>query len=372
MTTPAPEIDPLDNNQDGVVTEQEIDAAMGPRPESRWWDILLSPLAVGSKEMDGREWDQKRQQLMDKYAGQQSQAKADAAAARATQAVAGLGTDGEATKSGYLGVDDLVAMGVARAEVGSDGQTAYWLDTKDGARSPKYKNADPYKELVDMGPHQLAQWRRTMWLAGVMEPGSFYGSMNTEDLEAMTKVQTEANLTGVSWQDAIASRVEIGQRYGRPITDAEIAALDDDVPAMIKQYASANGIQVTDDFVARMQYRVRKGVDTPDQVIERLKNNYVKPMFPQFAKELDEGMTLKDLASPYMQTASTMLETEIGFDDPLIMQALSAKDNQGQPQRKSLWEFQEQLANDPRWKFTNNAFDTFESAVNGMVSEMGL
>lgn len=119
-----------------------------------------------------------------------------------------------------------------------------------------------------------------------------------DDLTVMQSVMQEANMTGVTWQHAIASRVEQGARYGRPITEAEIMALDDEVPGLIKQYAAKNGITVSDDFIARQQKRVLNGKDTPESVLERLRDNFVKPMYPQFEKELNDGLTLEDIASP--------------------------------------------------------------------------
>lgn len=289
------------------------------------------------------------------------------------QALTGTGnTEGG---SGYLGVDDMLDVGAAAPITNPDGSVSYVVQVKDGARQVRYQEGDPYRELQDLGPAQLKEWRRTMWLGGYMEPDSFVGALNTEDVAAMKKAMTEANMTGVSWQDAIASRVELGGRYGRPITEEEIAKLDNNVPKLLRQYASKNGVSVSDDFIARQQERVLNGEDTPDSVLSRFRDTHIKPMYPQFERELDDGLTIQDIATPYIDRASQMLEIspkQIGIDDPLIKRVLQARDDKGQPVRKPIWEFEDELTRDPRWARTNNAYATYDGAVSGLLREMGL
>lgn len=408
-------IDPNDLNQDGVVTRDELDnvtaqgkpksflqtlAEHGPQLlSSNMWPLALPFVATGY--MDNRQYGQRRATLGAQYpgapseealaAGRTAAANANSAAGVGTTTVSaastgqvaqpgeipfpGTDTKKEKLDSGYLGVDEMAEAGAVSSTMGEDGIVRYWVDTKDGARQVLYKEQDAYKTLASMGPKELLKWRKAMWLGGYLEPRSFVGPVTMDDLATMQSVMTEANMTGNTWEGATASRIETGARYGRPITEAEIAELDDDVPAMIKDYASRNGISVSDDFIARQQRRVLNGKDTPETVIAKLRDTYVKPMYPQFEKELDNGLTIQDIASPYIDTVSQFLElpsTQVGMDDPMVKQALQARDESGQPVRMSLWELEDKLTQDPRWKYTDNAYRTYESAVNGMISEMGL
>ena len=326
--------------------------------------------------MDQRQYDQRKDALrseIDAAAGNTT--ATDQAIADVTgQNTQALGT-GTADGSGYLGVADMLDVGAAAPITNPDGSVSYVVQVKDGARQVRYQEGDPYRELQDLGPAQLKEWRRTMWLGGYMEPDSFVGALNTEDVAAMKKAMTEANMTGVSWQDAIASRVELGGRYGRPITEEEIAKLDNNVPKLLRQYASKNGVSVSDDFIARQQERVLNGEDTPDSVLSRFRDTHIKPMYPQFERELDDGLTIQDIATPYIDRASQMLEIspkQIGIDDPLIKRVLQARDDKGQPVRKPIWEFEDELTRDPRWARTNNAYATYDGAVSGLLREMGL
>jgi hypothetical protein len=337
--------------------------------------------AVAANYMDGRDHSQRKDQLTE---GLTAATEAQRAAAEAGQAVqgaaeaqaaAGTTKDGKPEPSGYLGVDDMRDANAVATVVGNDGVTRYYVNTKDGAREVLYKDSDAYTTLMNMGNKERLEWRKAMWLGGFYDPQSFVGPITADDIAVMQAAMTEANMTGVTWQDATASRVEQGARYGRPITESEIMALDDEVPGLIKQYASKNGIVVSDDFIARQQRRVLNGKDTPESVLERIRDQYVKTMYPQFSDELDQGMTIEDIASPYVDMAASLLEMpagSIGMDDPIVKQALQARDDAGNPIRQPIWKFQEQVTSDPRWKYTNNAYQSYGSAINSMLSEMGL
>lgn len=336
----------------------------------------MIPPALAANYMDGRDHEQRKDQLEAALSAAEEAQRTAAEAAQATTAAAQIqvGADDD-EKSGYLGVDDMRAAGAVATVVGNDGVTRYYVDTKDGAREVLYKDADAYAVLQSMGNKERLEWRKAMWLGGFYDPQSFVGPITADDITVMQDAMTEANMTGVTWQDAIASRVEQGARYGRPITESEIMELDDDVPGLIKQYAAKNGIVVSDDFIARQQRRVLNGKDTPESVLERIRDQYVKTMYPQFSDELDQGMTIEDIASPYVDMAASLLELpagSIGTDDPVVKQALQARDDAGNPIRQPIWKFQEQVTNDPRWKYTNNAYQSYGSAVNSLLSEMGL
>lgn len=389
-------IDVNDLNQDGHVTADEIEAITSRSKPPSFLESLrntaapllfaqvTAPFSLFNQAagfMDRRQFEQKANNLQAQYPGAQPTSVAQAIqtasdnADTAAAKIAALRQEQETDGSGYLGVDDLIAAKAVTAEVGEDGVTRYYVQARDGAREVLYKDSDAYTMLQQMSPKERAAWRQTMWLGGYLDPASFVGALTMEDIGAMQQAMTEANMNGQTWQDAIASRVELGGRYGRPITESEIAQLDDDIPALVKDYAARNGIKVSNDFIARQQRRVLNAKDTPESVLERLKNHYVKPLYPQFERELDNGMTIEDIAAPYVTTAAQMLELpegQIDMYDPIVKRALQARDQNGQPIRKALWEFEDELTKDPRWKYTDNAYRTYETAVNSMISEMGL
>ena len=68
------------------------------------------------------------------------------------------------------------------------------------------------------------------------------------------------------------------------------------------------------------------------------------------ADRINAGYTVKQIADPYIQSQARLLELNpdsIGLSDPSIQQALMSKDQSGKPAAMSVWEYEQQLRNDP-------------------------
>jgi hypothetical protein len=71
----------------------------------------------------------------------------------------------------------------------------------------------------------------------------------------------------------------------------------------------------------------------------------------------------------------SMLELPSGaasLKDKQIQKALAGVGGDGKPTYKPLWQFREDLKNDERWQYTDNAWSEVSSQVDGVLSEMGL
>lgn len=97
-------------------------------------------------------------------------------------------------------------------------------------------------------------------------------------------------------------------------------------------------------------------------------------MFPQYEKQIRAGSTVQDLAQPYMQSMQQILELNAGsinLFDPTIKKAMAYKDPTGAQAAKPLWEFQNDLRTDDRWKKTQNAQDAAMSTAHKVLSDFG-
>jgi hypothetical protein len=91
-----------------------------------------------------------------------------------------------------------------------------------------------------------------------------------------------------------------------------------------------------------------------------------------FAGLIDKGVTVKQIAEPYVQSMANILEldpTAIDYNkDPMIKKALGTTLNaDGTSSPMPLWQYEQSLKQDPRWAFTNNARED----VNGMLHQIG-
>lgn len=96
-------------------------------------------------------------------------------------------------------------------------------------------------------------------------------------------------------------------------------------------------------------------------------------MYPAYATQINNGMNLSDIASPYMQRAQQLLEMgpgSVNIQTPMIKQALQYTQD-GQPTAMPMYDFEKQVRQDPRWLSTDNAQDAFMSNAHQVLVNFG-
>lgn len=96
-------------------------------------------------------------------------------------------------------------------------------------------------------------------------------------------------------------------------------------------------------------------------------------MYPAYSTQINSGMNLSDIASPYMQRAQQLLEMgpgSINIQTPMIKSALQHTQD-GQPTAMPMYDFEKQVRQDPRWLSTNNAQDSFMSNAHQVLVNFG-
>lgn len=142
----------------------------------------------------------------------------------------------------------------------------------------------------------------------------------------------------------------------------------------LQGYAYSMGVKNADQW---MQDAVRQVV-MGNKTLQDYKNEIMSQSiaaFPGFEKQLKAGQTMQDLASPYMQSMSQILEIapgSINMFDPSIRSAMSFKNPDGTSGTKPLWQFQNDLRSDPRWKLTKNAQDATMGVAHKVLVDMGM
>lgn len=142
----------------------------------------------------------------------------------------------------------------------------------------------------------------------------------------------------------------------------------------IKQYAYNNGISLTDQAIKNQAQRIVRGIATTQDFESEVRQE-AKSMFPAYALQLDAGMSMRDVASPYIQMMSNELgipDNTIDVMDPLIKKALNGLNKEGKPSGLSLTDFQGQLRNDARWTQTQGAQNKVMNAGVAVLRDMGL
>lgn len=135
------------------------------------------------------------------------------------------------------------------------------------------------------------------------------------------------------------------------------------------------GFKVSDAWKVGRIRNTMLGVDSKESIMDAFKK-YAKSTYGAFAEEIDNGMTIKDIAEPYVQTMGRLLELNpesITVFDSKIRAALTERDPEsGKARAMPVWRFENQLREDPRWNQTNNARQAYMSTGHSLLQQFGL
>lgn len=154
-----------------------------------------------------------------------------------------------------------------------------------------------------------------------------------------------------------------------------------DYDTQIKQLASAYGVPVTQSWVNGM---VKTGLMTGNATSaaqEALKNLAIST-YPSLKDQINGGATVHDIAQPYIAAMANTLElpdAQIKLTDQTIQKALHGTAGNpptpgqpaGPPQPTPLYQFTNQLKQDPRWQTTDNAKADAYSMLHGLGQTFG-
>lgn len=143
----------------------------------------------------------------------------------------------------------------------------------------------------------------------------------------------------------------------------------------IKSWALKNGLQLTDNMVNTYVKDIVAGNTTQDDVLQDLRNTYLVGSFPAWSDRIKAGMDPADIAAPYKQRMSRLLEVDendIDLNDQLLQQAMQGVGSDGKPSVVPLYAFDKQIRKDDRWQYTDNAMDTYATTGNKILQMFGL
>jgi hypothetical protein len=188
------------------------------------------------------------------------------------------------------------------------------------------------------------------------------------ELDQLAHVVARNGLTSQEQGELIAHHFDYNPHKGYTGTAGQ--AIDN-----VKATASAYYVPVSDQRIQHLTREVIAGNLDPNSLNDLFKEHALS-MFPYLKKQLDNNHTIADIADPYVQAYANTLEVDpasIKPRDPLVMQALQARDHQsGELGVMPLWQFQQHLYDDPRWLETQNAKQSLTSTTGQVLQKLGL
>ena len=239
---------------------------------------------------------------------------------------------------------------------------------KEGVAFFETLNADQEKARMDRAMADPEDWERGLEVTRqqVQNAASVYGiTLSDEELK---KIAEDVRLDGLT-------DLEIQDRFG-PILQQQIGGdlggQAAEFQREISQWTSSNGLRMNDDSLFDYVKSGVEGKSSLEDIKNDLRRDYLAGMYPAYAQRIMQGYDPSVIFQPFLQTASQMLEVpDIGFNDPLMQSALQATDDAGNPVQTSLYDFEKQIRNDPRWQYTDDAYETYASAGTRIASMFG-
>lgn len=125
----------------------------------------------------------------------------------------------------------------------------------------------------------------------------------------------------------------------------------------LNEYANQFGMSYNQATLDSWSKGIAGGTTTVYDVQSKIRQDAASA-YPVYADGLLKGTSLDALASAYKSSMANILEIDpdaISWNDPTLRTALQYVDTNGKPAMKPIWQFENELRNDPRWEYTNNA-----------------
>jgi hypothetical protein len=142
--------------------------------------------------------------------------------------------------------------------------------------------------------------------------------------------------------------------------------------------ARSFGQRISDDMAGTYAMQVAKGDLTEDDVIDKIRRQ-AAGMFPGYRDLIMQGINVDQISDTYRGWAASLFEVDedaIDISDPsgigrYISDALSYKDDKGNYSSMPLGMFKQQIRNDPKWQFTENARNSYLDFGTGLLRQFG-
>lgn len=222
----------------------------------------------------------------------------------------------------------------------------------------KYGDPKSAKQKMDQAYIKVRQLANQM---GIVETEALRKKMNTWAYNAAAKGWDESQL-----------RYEIGKfvYFG----DA-LQGEGGEIQMQLRELSYDMGVTMSGTWYADNTRNVLRGIATVQDLQDKIRKQ-AKALYPQYSKQIDAGQTVAEIASPYIQSMQNILEIPgggISVQDKLIKSALQSKNKTtGATEAMPLWQFENKLRDDPRWKKTQNAQNSMMQVAHQVLSDFGI
>lgn len=242
--------------------------------------------------------------------------------------------------------------------------TSWWANNSDSARKLLVeKQTNPAQYAQDLA-NKIPELQEQATKLGV--------HLSPDGMNTLASMALMLNMNSASINAYMSKYLELNQQ-GHFLGYAGQAELG------IREYARDMGIPLTDDYVDRAVTGIVAGTDSLQNHRANIQA-LAEAAFPAYASLIRDGVTVGQIAAPYLAAQSKIWEQDpnkIDLFDPTLRGALTktistSPDQPGEPAQVPLYEFEKQLRADPKWLKTNNARESMTATAKTVLGNMGL
>lgn len=192
--------------------------------------------------------------------------------------------------------------------------------------------------------------------------------------EFVNRVASQAVM--LDWtEEELRNTIARGSNYKALLSKDRLGGEAGQMEDQLRKAAADYGIDVSDTWVGNQIQSAMWGQADVGVAVHALKR-MAQSQYRAYADDLERGVTMRDIAEPYIQSMGKTLELNpgsLGMNDPTIRKALTAYDaDSGKPTTTPLWQFEQTLRSDKRWNKTQNAQDSLMGVGHDVLTQMGL
>jgi hypothetical protein len=199
--------------------------------------------------------------------------------------------------------------------------------------------------------------------------GAFGASLGTPALKRLAERALLFGMSEDQIRDQLAGYVvpSAAGHYG-----GQLSSIEQD----LRSTALQNGVRIGDGQVKRWMREIVRGNASQDQY-QTFIRDVASKTFGAYGEQIKGGMNMADLASPYTQSMSQILEMNPGsldmFDATIRKAMAGVKDQKtGKVEPMSITDFEDMLRQDRRWLHTKQAKDSATEWTRAFSQVWGL
>jgi hypothetical protein len=172
-------------------------------------------------------------------------------------------------------------------------------------------------------------------------------------------------------------------QWGKLVRQDKLGGEAGQLEEFMRKAAGDYGVRIDNDWIASRIRNSMMGRSSQEVILNQIQEK-AKARYASLADEIDQGLTVRDIAGQYMDTMAEVLELPVGqidiFNEPIqralnyreLVEGDKGKEDKKKPRAMPMWKFENQLRNDPRWVKTQNAQDSIMQTGHEVLRMFGV